>query len=865
MEESRDTPDRRRPRSTFFGRAPELAETLDHLRSGKSVVLVGPPGVGKTRLAWELSKHWPAETIFVELADAYDADATLAILATSVDLPLEAPASHGTLVEQLARRIAKRSRSLFVLDNVEQLPPDGIELLRSVFANCPALMTSQSEVEGYEIVRLTGLADAAAVDLFRDRAARIAGHVEEGDIATTLVSYLEGIPLAIELAAARTAVMTPTQILERLDDLSTLAAGTADDERRRSLEGAIAWSVRLLHDDERAVLSAASLFRGGFDLRAAEAVLGPLSERAIIDVLQRLRERSLLRTYLPASGKDEVRFDLYQSIRVFAGREHVDPEATRRHATHYLTLAEELARQLSHGPARPALAQFAEEQANLRAAIEAMRTLDPVCAVDLTLALTKYLDRRGPLTLKEVLLDNAIEATKESSYWVRAAAERAEVHALFGRSDEALALARELLDPALEDPTLRALAYVTLGRVQFRSGAIDAACDAYRQAEELTSGHDDALRSRALGNFGSVLYQRGEYREAERRFAEAIAIDERAGRIMEVALSRLNFGAVQLALGDAEGAQASYEAALEVFVEGDFRRAEANALVKLANLLDEDAPDYVSKRHALCGRALQISEDFGERFAVGTIQYNIGVTHQVDGDFDAALHAFEIAQDIFAAQGHRPYVALAAARLGAVHAEKGDVERARAALQLARQEVHGMPQASEPVVVHRHLRAALHAAVATESEPSCAKRRLTAGWAIFQRLPQSTSIGVRFVVRRALERAESALIKRGDPANEEALWVGRGGAWFRMTPSPTVHLGNRTSARRLLVALAGAGEAMSTHDLFAAGWPGEHADRSSASNRVRVALTSLRKLGLSDVLERVEAGYRLRQGLRVRL
>ncbi|MEV5555423.1 BTAD domain-containing putative transcriptional regulator [Nonomuraea wenchangensis] len=332
----------RAPLTSFVGRDAELARVHDQLRAGRLVTLVGPGGAGKTRLATTAAAALVAEhtaTWLVELAAVADpADVPRAVLSVLGDQASRHPGVTGT-TEALAEALSP-GRVLLLLDNCEHVVEAAARLAEELLGRCPRLRVLATSREPLGILGETlgpvpPLPPEPAVRLLADRAAAIdPALVLDADVAAEICRRLDGLPLAIELAAARLRALAPRELADRLGDRFLLLTGGSRTAlpRHRTLRAVVAWSWDLLDEDERVLAERLAVFAGGFDLAAAEGAGGTL------DVLAALVDKSLVQS------AGDGRYRMLETIREYGLERLADAgllaEARARHAAHYRDLAE---------------------------------------------------------------------------------------------------------------------------------------------------------------------------------------------------------------------------------------------------------------------------------------------------------------------------------------------------------------------------------------------------------------------------------------------------------------------------------------------------------------------------------------------
>jgi predicted ATPase/DNA-binding CsgD family transcriptional regulator len=409
--------------TTFVGRVSELTEIRRLLSTTRLLTLTGAAGVGKTRLAQQVATEaldeYPDGAWFVELGSVGDAS----LVPRAVGRALNVHERHGRpLLETLAEDM-RDLRLLLVLDNCEHLIDACARLAESILAQGggPTLLATSREslrVEGETSWRVQPLTTPPAglgseperllawesVSLFWDRALKVAPSFQltrdNGPTVAEICRQLDGIPLAIELAAARIGMMSPVQIQTRLGDRFTLLTGGGRTvvARQQTLRAALDWSYGLLSENECKLFRRLSVFEGGFSLEAAEAV-GPGTDGDLVDILDLLNsvvDKSMV-VYV-GDDRGEVRYLMLETLRQY-GRERLiesaEMEAVKEaHLRYFLAFAEEASPMLEHR-SLVAIEQVEREVANLRLALAWASSSDVNRCLRLAVALEQYWLMRG--------------------------------------------------------------------------------------------------------------------------------------------------------------------------------------------------------------------------------------------------------------------------------------------------------------------------------------------------------------------------------------------------------------------------------------------------------------------------------------
>jgi predicted ATPase/DNA-binding SARP family transcriptional activator len=560
------------PATSFVGRDEELAELEELLRAHRLVTLSGVGGCGKTRLALEAARRqagaWRDGVWLAELA-ALTGDE---LVARAVADALGVDAAAGLDAESVVA-YARTREVLVLLDNCEHVLEGAAQLTAALLRECPnvrILATSRTAlaVGGEVDYALDPLPPREAARLFLDRAAAARRDLAaDGATVDRICSELDGLPLAIELAAARVKALSPTEIAARLDDRFRFlrAWQRVANPRHRTLQTTMDWSYDLLAPAEQQLLRRLSVFTGGAGLDAVAEVC--LDGDAALDLLARLVDASLVRV----EGGERTRYRLLETVRQYAAAKLADdPDADdvrRRHAHHYFTVAESAniaLEAIGRAPQNhePAL----REQHNLRAAIDWATAADVELALRLMLQLENFWVTSAPLEAQrrfERLLEHEHEVglVLRARMW-RDYASCLDVLLVVEEARRAYTRSRELFLEAGDEVAAAHLDF-RLGIVARHVGDTELAHRTFTTVLETCRQHGDAVGElQALGSLGTLALEAGELERALELVGTSIRMAEGLGWNWWVAQRLLQLAEVSLELHDPTDAEARARRAL---------------------------------------------------------------------------------------------------------------------------------------------------------------------------------------------------------------------------------------------------------------------------------------------------------------
>lgn len=666
--------------TSFVGRERETEEVKQLLTRTRLLTITGAGGAGKTRLALhvaeDLLEFFGDGVWLIDLAPISDPALIVQFVADVLGIREEA----GKSLQQLLISYMRTKNTLLLLDNCEHMIQGVAQFVETILRSAPELriLTTSREALGmsgeviWRILHLStpGLTDRVvpenlvqyeAVKLFAERAAAVkpdfAVTVENASAVAKICARLDGIPLAIELAAARVRVLSVEEIADRLDDrFRLLVSGNRTAlPRQQTLRALLDWSYDLLSDHERILLRRLSAFTGGWTLQAVEEVCADRFIEAwqILDLLIHLVDKSLV---IGESHEGVERYRFLETIRQYA-QEHLlvageVEELARKHAEYFLMLAEESYGELWGPKQGIRLVQLEAEHENLRMALEWMKRDENRAEMLLRMAgsLWRFWEIRGYISEGRAWLQRALDANPNAPVHLRANGLRGAgvltcqqgdytqskaIHeqslAIFRELGNKLGIARELSD---------------LGEIARYLGDYPEAVAMHTESLALRYEIDDKEGlAISLGQLGTIALDRGQHTHARELLEESLKLNREREDKLSTALSLNNLGLASHLLSDFGRAVSLFEEALSLYRELKDKLGTSNALLNLGSVAKDQG--YFNQATTLFNECLVLKQEVGDRRGIGRVIVGLAEIAVYQGNYARGAELAEQSLKIF--------------------------------------------------------------------------------------------------------------------------------------------------------------------------------------------------------------------------
>lgn len=670
------------PTTSFIGREKEKAEIKQAISAHRLITLTGSGGTGKTRLslqvAVDLLDQFADGVWFVELAPITDPN----IIPQTILSVLEASEPQDKTITQALIERVRGKKLLLILDNCEHLIEAIARLAETLLSNAPELKIIASSREALGVqgemswhvpsmslpdakhsISLDELSRLESVRLFTERAVlakpRFQLTKENASFVAQICSRLDGIPLAIELAAARVRALSVEQIAARLDDRFHLLTGGSRTAlpRQQTLRAMIDWSFNLLSEQEKQLLRRLAVFVGGWTLEAAEQVcVQERGEFDVLDLLTHLVDKSLVNM---EESSDDVRYRMLETTRQYAREMLMMSEETRafrdQHLNYFLKYAENAQPELRGRRQAEWISLLETEHDNLRAALEWSQDTQPELGLRIAAALVDFWDTHGHITEARRWLEITLQKT------THLAPTPARVDALLGAAAFAvrqseLEISKKWLEEGL------ALART----IDYKPGL-----------------------ARALMARGVVIeYFDGNLEKAEKHYNEALDIYRETGDQLSIGQALGPLASCALKRYDFSRAESLYSESLSLFREVENEREIAGALENLAEVAMDRR--LYANAYSFAEESLSLYRQLEDKHGIATTLRALGIAAHNQGDVDQAHSACEQSAEIFRELGDRGCLILTMSALSRQLQHQGELQRAFDTIQEARKIMEGV-------------------------------------------------------------------------------------------------------------------------------------------------------------------------------
>ena len=690
--------------TSFIGREKEMKHVKETLKLSRLVTLTSAGGSGKTRLALqtgaEVIDEYSHGVWFVDLAPLNDPALLTSTIIDALGIKEESKKStEETLIDFI-----KEKEILILLDNCEQLIHACANLTERLLSSCPKLKIIATSREvmncgGEKIYRIPPLAipdrnsnntpeqlaQYESVRLFIERALAVNPDFrinnENAQALAEICSRLDGIPLAIELAAARTKILSVVKIYERLDDRFSLLTGGKRTAlpRQQTLKALIDWSYDLLSEEEKILWSRLSVFSGGWTLEAAEEICSDemISKNLILDLLSQLTEKSVI-----IFDESNERYRILESLKQYGIEKLSDGNRIfLRHLDYFLELSEKAEPELRAENSKFWFDIIEADHSNFVSAI--VRSLNNENAEKgglVASAIGEFWSTTGQYSTGIRIVENILQSSGMLDKSVKS-----KVLSLIGslKKDQGdYEQAKKYTEESLEirkeigDNYGIVVSVVNLGSISFHQGDYDRAKKYFGESLTLNKElGDKRVMAASNANLGNISYYQGDYEQARSHYKECLTISKEIGDKKLIAISLNSLGSITYVLEDSEQASEYYEDCLNISKEIGYISMITSSMNNLGFLANYHGDYELAKKYYF--ESMAISKEVGNKGGIATSMSFLGNTLCSLGDYVQAEKYYKECLSIYNATGDRKGIADSMNSLGDVMYTQGDNEQAK--------------------------------------------------------------------------------------------------------------------------------------------------------------------------------------------
>jgi len=697
--------------TSFIGREDVMEQVKELFKQTHLLTIIGFGGGGKTRLSMQVGADMIDDfnngVFIAELAPVSDPSMVVQTIMNSLEVKEE----PGRSLEETLTDYLKEKELLLILDNCEHLINECAELSDILLSKCPKLKIIATSREALNcageqtfIIPPLSLPDASkdntpeqltqyeSVRLFIERALSVSPNFRvtntNAPALAEICNHLDGIPLAIELAAARVKVLSLEKIYERLNDRFSLLTGGRRTAlpRQQTLRAMIDWSYDLLSEKEKTLWNRLSVFQGGWTLESAEEICSDekVKQREVLDLLIQLAEKSII-----IYDEEKERYRILETMKQYGEEKLIDSEEQEivlaRHLNYYMEFSVSSSPKVELSEAALWLERLESEHSNFQSAIYNSIKLGETEKGGRTAnALSRFWIIRGHSSTGKIMGEKILEQESELSKPTLAliicnlgnlSLLQGNFKASRGYFEKSLKIGREIDDnPAIAN------SLIGLGSISVFQGDIHNALVYYQECLEISRAMNEKRgTAMCLNNLGMVAIHQNEYEKAKDYYEESLAIYREIGLKSQLANPLHNLGLIAENIGEFEQAEKYYKESLALNRESGSKRGIANTLLNLG-LVSHNRGNYDMAQNLLeeCGAMHRELED---KLGIGFYNYGLGMVYSSRAKYNEALKFFEVSIAIRKEIGDKSGIINSLNHLGVVYLLTNNIDKARSCIE----------------------------------------------------------------------------------------------------------------------------------------------------------------------------------------